>query len=227
MSNDRRSRRSHASGGAQPKQAPIAGLLMLRSDGSNYDAAFKALKDHCMSNFGPVATFLETGQRYSRPKPTPASVLREFRTASGWTDRDRKRILLTRLSESDRQDEKDRESLQKMFGLFLQLLEDDGRDRVENHEDWNSAYINFDAFLLGNIIHTVHTARIYSGISEREARSTAMDKFRQCRQLQDSLTKYKDNIKARVKVLQALNHPNLPSELEVASHCLNNLDPER
>ena len=237
MSNDSRSnnyrrerygRRSpQAQQSAPRKQPPAPGLIILKGDGSNFSAAFKANKDHFMATFGPPASFLETGERFERRKPTLADIRREFRNSNEFTAKDLKRILLTRLAEFDRLSEKDREAEQKMFGLLLQLIEDDGRDRVESHDDWGEAYVGFDAFLLAQIIHSVHTARVYSGISEREARTTAMEKFRQTRQLQDSLTKYKEDIKARVKVLQDVGHPNIPSDLEIASHALNNLDPER
>jgi hypothetical protein len=209
------------------KQPPAPGLIILRSDGSNFTPAFKAIKDHFMATFGPPASFFETGERFVRRKPTLTDVRREFRSTPDLTARDLKRILLTRISEYDRLSERDRDADQKIFGLLLQLIEDNGRDRVESHDDWGEAYVAFDAFLLTQIIHSVHTARVYSGISEREARTTAMEKFRQTRQLQDSLTKYKESIKARVKILDDVGHSNRPSELEIASHALNNLDPER
>ena len=222
-----RSGRQPQAPSAPKKQPPAPGLVILKGDGSNFSSAFKANKDHFMATFGPPASFLEAGERFVRKKPALADIRREFRNSGELTAKDLNRILLTQLAEFARLSERDREAEQKMFGLLLQLIEDDGRDRVESHDDWDEAYVRFDAFLLARIIHSVYTARVYSGISEREAWATAMDKFRQTRQLQDSLTRYKENIKARVKVLQDVNHPNMPSVLKIASHALNNLDPER
>ena len=222
-----RGRQSSAQNVSNRKQPPAAGLIFFKSDGSNFDTAFKAFTDHCMATFGPPASFLQTGDRYIRPRPTVNEVIEELPDDEGWNEGDRKRVLLTRLAEYEKMIERDKEASQKMFGLFLQVLEEDGRDRVENHPEWNETYTDFDVFQLAEIIHATHAVRINTGISLREARATALEKFRTCRQLQDSLTKYKENIKARVRVLEAVEHPNMPSKSEIASHCLNNLDPER
>ncbi len=169
---------SRQSSAQNRKQPPAAGLILFKSDGSNFDSAFKAFTDHCMAAFGPPASFLQTGERYTRAKPTLDQVKDELSKDDGWTDRDHRRVLLSKLAEHEKSCEKDRDSNQKMFGLFLQVLEDDGRDRVENHDDWNEAYVSFDVFALAQIVHSVHTVRINSGISLREARATALEKFR-------------------------------------------------
>ena len=117
---------------APTRTPPSPGLLIFKSNGSNFAEAKEALIKHCLATFGNVAIFLTTGVQIVRDKPTPVRVLREYPDIEGYTNNSRSKMLLSLQSEYRTQLRVDDDASAKMFGLFQQLLEDEGTERVRS-----------------------------------------------------------------------------------------------
>ena len=206
------------------KQPPFPGLIIFRSDGANFREAKAALGNHCLSAYGEVANFITTGVPIVRPTPTAEFILANYPDFGG---ADRGKILLSLLADHRTQVRLDGDAYSKMFGLFLQLNEDDGTERIKSHADWPATAAALSAPWLWRIMSVVHTTHI-NNVSAGEALYNAMSRYSRCVQSTEMSTAvYRESLVACVAVLEALNHPNVPNAAAQARHMVHGLDKMR
>ena len=203
------------------KQPPVPGLIIFKANGSNFREAKVALTNHCLATYGEVSNFLSTGAAIVRAAPTAEEIAVNY---AGFGAGDRGKILLSLMGDYRAQIKSDADASVKMFGLFLQLNEDDGVERIKSHADWAAAAAAISAFLLWRIMSAVHTTHI-SNITAGEALYNAMSRFNRCSQSSDmSLAVYRESIAACAAVLESLHHPNVPDAAAQARHMVHGLD---
>lgn len=206
------------------KIPPSPDLIIFAANGSNFSEARDALARHCLVAYGDVSTFITTGVRVVRPAPTPARIALDY---PGFGATDRTRILLSLMSDYRSQERDDKSASTKMFGLFQQVMEDEGLERVKANAGWAAAVAGTLAFEEWVIMSSVHTTHI-SNVAPGEALYNAMSRYNKCVQLPHmSDSNFREAITTSVAVLRALDHPNAPDDASVARHMLHNLDKMR
>lgn len=204
--------------------APFPGVLIFTANGSNFREAKDCLAKHCLATHGIVSNFITTGRRVVRTPPSARQIALDYKDIS---EEDRSKVTLSMHGDFRAQLRADADTSTKLFGLFQQLLEDEGLERVKSHAGWTEAQDTCDAFLEWTIIEACHTTHI-SNVSIGEGLYNALHRFNTCRQLPGmSLTTYRESVMASVSVLKGLKHPSTPDESTVARHMVHNLDKAR
>jgi hypothetical protein len=112
----------------------------------------------------------------------------------------------------------------KFFGFLLQLLTEDGEDRIRNNaEEWQIIEDTCDPLLLWKAIVTTHSLRT-TDMSLVETRRSARVAYQRCIQLGgESLLNFKNRFKQCVDVLDAVGETK-PTEDVLAVDFMEGLD---
>ena len=161
------------------KMAPLPGLVIFLANGSNFREAKDCLAKHCLATHGIVSNFITTGRRVVRTAPSARQIAIDYKDIS---EEERSKVTLSMHGDFRAQLRADADTLTKLFGLFQQLLEDEGLERVKSHTGWADAQDTCDAFLEWVIIEACHTTHICN-VSTGEALYNALQRFNTCRQL--------------------------------------------
>ena len=203
------------------KQPPLPGLLIIQANGANFREAKSSLSKHCLNVYGVAANLITTGERLVRQQPTARLIAAEY---ADFGAEHRSKILISLISEHRALLRSDQETFAKMFGLFLQLLEDDGLERVKAHSHWPEAEAGMLAYEGWQIIESTHTTHI-SNVSPGEAIYNSFHRFNSCRQQPGmSISIFRENLIAAVNVMKGLRHPQTPNEASIARHFVHNLN---
>ncbi len=123
--------------------------------------------------YGSDSNFIITETPVVRALPLPRDLENDYRD---FGKEDKAKILMLLVNEHRSIVRADQETLTKMFGLFQQLLEDDGLERVKSHHEWPAAEADMKAYETWMIIEAVHTTNI-ANVTPGEALYNAISSF--------------------------------------------------
>ena len=204
------------------KEAPSAGLVMLKADGSNITSWNEALANHFETTYGLIGKFVVSGARYERPPPTEASVTALI---PGVTTREQITPLLNAAYlEYIKTRTKDTEKYAEMFGLMQQVVSVEGMDKVKADSGYAAARAADDPLALLRIVRRVHSICI-GKMSPQQAIWSAQKRYNMIRQPPGgTMGDYKAAFELALDNLRSLNVQPLPSDQDQARHFLMNLD---
>ena len=205
------------------KEVPHAGLIMLKSDGSNITAWSTALATHLEAKYGPVGGFITTGELYNREMPRQSGVS----TATGLSEGNVSKMILTEITEYRKEVRQDKEKLFAMFSLIQQVVTTDGMERVMELPGFEIASKERNPLQLYHLVRRVHSLQMHNR-SEEDAKYMAVHRYNALKQLAGiSLIEYKSAFTLALGNMRLLGVNPMPSEAMNARHFLMHLDRAR
>jgi len=139
----------------------VEGVDMLQ-DGktNNYVTVKQQLYDKLQADYGDIASFIETEERWYPEAPTMAGIAARYPDIS--VD-NRDKLYVTKVLDHDRNIIKIDDTYSKMFGVIRQVLDAATRDKVERSPGYLQAKGDSDPCALWKIIARVVGMRVAAG----------------------------------------------------------------
>ena len=221
---------SQSSRPQQAKYCPIAGMSILRNDGSNVVEWTEQAQLHLATTYGKAAKIFRDGVREERIFPSPQVIGQKYPDSKGYSKDMREKFLVSETAKYERELEELEDAHVKIWGTLLQVLEEAGRERVSTHSQFSAAKERWDVFVLWKIIIQTHSTGINSFNAEERADKAFEDymKYKQgSGQDSQSLSNFMNNWIAKLENMRVAKCTYVPSEAESARRFLRKLDPQR
>ena len=215
---------------AQTKQCPIAGMTILKNDGTNVVEWTEQAQLYLTTTFGKAARKFRDGVREERVVPTPQTIAQKYPDSKGFTKDAREKLLIAEVTKFDKENDELEDAHVKIWGTLMQVMEEAGRERVATHPKFKIAKDRWDVLMLWNIIIHSHSVGTNAYSNEEKADKAFEDYMRYSqgrRPDSQSLSNYMNNWQAKLDNLRASKCSYQPSEQESARRFLKKLDPTR
>lgn len=115
----------------QAKHCPIAGMTILRNDGSNVVEWTEQAQLHLATTYGKAAKMFRDGAREELIFPSPQVIGQKYPDSKGYNKDMREKFLVSETAKYERELEELENVHVKIWGTLLQVLE--GERRVHRH----------------------------------------------------------------------------------------------
>ena len=205
--------------------SPVEGVDMLREGNSNNFITVKnQLHDKLQSEYGNLASFIETGNRWQPEEPDIDELQEKY---SHVTQKIRESIMTSKFTEYEKLLSKTESDYSKIFGTLKRVMNDTVRDKVERSEGFSEAKEQNDPVALWKIMKHVIGMQTAMGDTS-DAKQTVKLLYQADRMsTSESLLSFYHRLKLRYENCELLEVKDIPDQQGAARDFYSKLDEGR